>query len=101
MEPFLVIAVAITSLGSYLVGVRWRGRSPASLRAALRRLLQCLGAVAVFAATNLALGAALILGARTFTGWFVSLYLLDDVVWLIVSLLQGIAWSLWRSDRGG
>jgi hypothetical protein len=100
VEPFLVIVAMITSLGSYLVGIRWRGRSPARLRAALGRLLECLGAVAVFAAINLTLAAALILGVRTFTGWFVSLYLLDDVAWLIVSLLQGIAWSLWRPDRG-
>ncbi len=99
MEPFLVIVAAITSVGSYLLGVRWRGRSPRSLRAALGQLLQCLGAVAVFALINLTLAAVLIVGVRTFTPWFVSLYLLDDVVWLIVSVLQGIAWSLWRSDH--
>ena len=57
--------------------------------------------MAVFAVINLALAAALILGVRTFTPWFASLYLLDDVMWLIVSLLQGIAWSLWRPDRNG
>jgi hypothetical protein len=90
--------VAITSLGGYLAGVRGQGRSPASLRAVLVRLLECAGAIAIFAAINLALGAALILGVRTFTSWFVSLYLLDDVVWIIVSLLQGIAWSLWRDE---
>ncbi len=98
MEPFLLIAVAITSLGGYFVAVRWQRRSPASLRLALGRLLECVGAVAVFAAINLAVGAAVILGVRIFTGWFVSLYLLDDVVWIIVSLLQGIAWSLWREE---
>jgi hypothetical protein len=98
VEPFLLIAVAITSLGGYLVGVRGRGRSSTSFRLALGRLLECLGAVAVFAALNLSLGAAIILGVRTFTGWFVSLYLLDDVLWIIVSLLQGMAWSLWRDD---
>jgi hypothetical protein len=99
MEPFLVIVAAITSLSGYLVGTRWLGRSVAGLRAALGRLLECLGAVAVFAGINLALAAALILGIRTFTPWFVTLYLLDDVVWLVVAALQGIAWSLWRSDR--
>ena len=99
MEPFLVLVAAITSLGAYLVGLRWLGRSSIGLRAALGRLLGCLGAVAVFAGINLALAAALILGVRAFTPWFVTLYLLDDVVWLVVSLLQGIVWSLWRSDR--
>jgi hypothetical protein len=54
--------------------------------------------VAAFAIVNLALGAAMILGVRAVTGRFVSLYLLDDVVWIAVSLLQGIAWSLWRED---
>jgi hypothetical protein len=46
---------------------------------------------------NFAVAAALVLAVRTFTPWFVALYLLDDVVWVIASLLQGIAWSLWRS----
>ena len=101
MESFLAIAVAITSLGGLLVGTRWLGRSLAGLRAALRSLLECVGAVAVFAALNLVLGAALIVGLRTLTPWFASLYLLDDVVWVIVSALQGIAWSLWRADRRG
>lgn len=101
MEPYLLIAVAVTSLGGYLMGVRWQGRSSGDLRAVLGRLLQCVGAVAVFAAVNLALGAVLILGVRAFTPWFATLYLLDDVVWLVVSALQGVAWSLWRSDRAG
>jgi hypothetical protein len=56
-----------TSLGGYFVGVRWRGRSPAALRAALGRMLERLGATAVFAALNLLLAAALILGIRTRT----------------------------------
>jgi hypothetical protein len=99
VEPFLVLVAAITSLGAYLVGIRWLDRSSAGLRAALGRLLQCLGAAAVFAGINLGLAAALILGVRTFTPWFVALYLLDDVVWLVVAVLQGIAWSLWRSDH--
>jgi hypothetical protein len=97
VDPFLVIVVAITSLGSVLVGVRWLGWPAAALRAALGGLLECLGAVAVFAAMNFAVGAALVLAVRTFTPWFVALYLLDDVVWIIVSLLQGIAWSFWRT----
>jgi hypothetical protein len=97
MEALLLIAVAITSLGAYLVG-RSQGRSPAGLRRTLARFLECLGAVAAFAIVNLALGAAMILGVRAVTGRFVSLYLLDDVVWIALSLLQGIAWSLWRED---
>jgi hypothetical protein len=97
VEAFLVIVVAITSLGSVLVGVRWLGWPTAALRAALGGLLECLGAVAMFAAVNFAVAAALVLAVRTFTPWFVALYLLDDVVWVIASLLQGIAWSLWRS----
>lgn len=96
MEPLLVVVVAITSLGSVFAGIRWLGRSAAGLRAALGTLLECLGAVALFAAANAAIAAALILTVRTFTPRFVALYLLDDVVWLIVSVLQGIAWSLWR-----
>jgi hypothetical protein len=100
MELLLLVAVAITSLGGYLVG-RGQGLSPAGFRAALGRFLECLGAVAAFAAINLALGAAMVQAVRIFTGWFVSLYLLDDVAWIAISLLQGIAWFLWRENRGG
>ena len=99
MEPFLILVVAITSLGGFVVGTRVLGRSPADLRAALGATLQCVGTAVIFAALNLALAAALILALRSFTTWFASLYLLDDVVWLAVSLLQGLAWSLWRSGR--
>lgn len=99
MEPFLVLVVVVTSLGAYLVGVRWRGRSRASLRAALGRMLESLGAIVVFAVINLGLAGALALGVRTFTERFVSLYMLDDMVWVVVSVLQGIAWSLWRPDH--
>jgi hypothetical protein len=101
VEPFLVVAVAVTSLGGYLIGMRWCRRSRADLRAALGRLLECVAAMAVFAALNLLVGAVVILAIRTFTGYFLSLYLLNDVVWLIASLLQGIAWTLWRVDRPG
>ena len=99
MEVFLAIVTAITSLGGIFLGTRWLGRSLAGLRAALGLLLECLGAVAVFTALNLGLAAGLIMGVRAFTPWFASLYLLDDVAWIAVSLLQGIAWSLWQSNR--
>jgi hypothetical protein len=32
---------------------------------------------------------------------FLFLYWLDDIVWLLVALLQGLAWSLWRCDGEG
>jgi hypothetical protein len=99
MEPFLIIVVAITSLGGFAVGTRLLGRSPAELRAALGATLQCVGTAAIFAALNIALAAGLILAVRSFTPWFASLYLLDDATWLAVALFQGIAWSLWRPTR--
>ena len=99
MELFLVLVVAITSLAGIALGTRWLGRSVAGLRAALGGLLECLGTIAVFTVLNFALAAALIVGLRSLTPWFASLYLLDDVGWIIVSLFQGIVWSLWRRDR--
>jgi len=38
-------------------------------------------------------------GLRALTGRFVSLYPLDDGVWLVVSMLQGWLWRLWRDSR--
>lgn len=100
LRDVLLLAVVLATSGAAVaLGVRRLHRSTAGLRAALRATLACIGAAAVFAAANLALGTALVLGARIVTGRFVSIYLIDDPTWLAVSLLQGIAWSLWPRGR--
>jgi len=95
----LFIVVGVTSVAAYFIGVKWVGLSTSGLGAALGRLLECIGTGMVFTATNLAVAGGGILGIRIITGHFTSLYILDDVVWLVLSALQGFAWGLWR-QRG-
>jgi hypothetical protein len=96
LGPFVVGVVALTSVGAYLIALALLGRPPSGLRAAVGRMLECLGAALVFMIVNLAVGAAIVLGTRATTGGFISIYLLDDATWVVLSALQGLAWSLWR-----
>jgi len=100
MTPY--VTIALTSLLAYLFAVKRLGLRPADLPGALARVADSLGTGLIFTLVNLAAAAGLVLGLRALTGRFVSLYSLDDVVWLVVSLLQGWLWRLWRdSPRPG
>jgi hypothetical protein len=92
--------VAATSLGAYLIGTRGLGLPPGGLRRAGARALETIGLLIVFAAANLGLGVAVILAWRGLTGEFLSLYLLNDAVLGILSLLQALIFQWWwaRTD---
>jgi hypothetical protein len=96
----LPVLVAATSLGAYLIGTRGLGLSRGGLRRAGARALETIGLLTVFAATNLGLGVAVILAWRGLTGEFLSLYLLNDAVLGILSLLQALIFQWWwaRTD---
>ena len=94
MTAYLI--VALTSLVAYLVAVRRLGMRPSDLPRAVAGVADSLGTGVIFTLVNLAAAGALVLGLRALTGRFFTLYSLDDVVWLVVSLLQGWLWRLWR-----
>jgi hypothetical protein len=96
MTPY--VTVALTSLVAYLFAVKRLGLRPADLARALARIADSVGTGLIFTLVNLVAAAALVLGLRALTGRFFSLYTLDDVVWLVVSLLQGWVWRLWRDS---
>ena len=91
--------VGLTSVGFYLLGGHVLGLSPRQLRGAVRVMLECVGTIVVFSIVNLVVGAALIVGIRLVSGHFVSMYLLEDETWWILSGLQGLTWSLWRQTK--
>jgi len=91
------MAIALTSLVAYIMAVTCLGLRPSDLGRALGRMADLVGAGVIFALVNVAAGAALILALRALTGRFVSLYALDDLAWLVVSLMQGCVWWLWRN----
>ncbi len=94
--PFILLLVGLTSVGAYWVGVKGLGLSGHGLRLAVGKVLEYLGMMLVFLASNLAVGMITILAARVVTREFVSLYLIDDEVLVILSFLQGLAFQCWR-----
>jgi hypothetical protein len=50
----------------------------------------------LFLLGNQALGVAVIVAARAVTGGFVSLYMVDDVSLVVLSLFQALLFAWWR-----
>ena len=98
-EVALVLLVGLSSLAAYGLGARGAGRSRAGLGAATRATLETVGLGVLFLVANLGLATLTVALARVVTGRFVSLYAIDELVLVAVSLLQGIFFRWWR-DRG-
>ena len=92
----LVIIVCLTSLAAYLAGTRFAGLRRTHVREAAIEALDYLGLAVAFLLCNLAVGIALILGLRTLTGRFVSVYVVNDAALAILSLLQAFIFHRWR-----
>jgi hypothetical protein len=92
----LAIVVALTSLSAYLVGTLFARLRWTDLRGAVMEALEYLGLIVIFLLANLTVGLTLILGLRALTGRFVSVYLLNDEVLAILSLIQALVFHRWR-----
>lgn len=99
MELLLATVVGLTSLGAYLIGVRRVGMSTAELGIAIVTMLECVGITLIFALINFGVAASVIFGVRAFTTGFMSVYVLGDVTWWFLSVLQGLVWWMWRGTR--
>jgi hypothetical protein len=94
---FLIVAlVGLSTAGAYLVGLRLFRFSEEQLWPAVSRVLEGLGIGLAFYAINLLAGATLILAVRRLTGRFVSIYHVEDLSLLVLSLLQGLIFCAWR-----
>ena len=102
-QSFILILVGLTSVGGCLAGRKALGLSWAALRMAVGKMLRCVGIMLAFFAANLAAGLTVILAVRSLTPGFLSVYLVDDVVLLVLSLLQGVTFQWWLDSkaRGG
>jgi len=99
MEATFIAALAgLTSIGAYFVGARALGLSSTRLGAAVGKMLESVGMTLIFLAANLTTSVLIVLAVRSLTGTFVSAYATDDVVWLGVSLIQGLAFQAWRGS---
>lgn len=95
-QIFLLLLTAVTSLGAVLVGVRGFNLSQGRLRAAGQCALELVGASVVFFVINVVVGLPVILAVRAFTSQFLSVYLLNDLMLVVLSALQGIVFCCWR-----
>ena len=99
MEATFIAALAgLTSIGAYYFGARVLRLSSVSLAAAIGKMLESVGIVLIFLAVNLTVAVLIVLIARSVTGLFVSAYVMDDAVWLGLSLIQGLAFQWWRES---
>jgi len=71
------------------------GLSPRLAKNAAFALLEFAGLWTVCLALNLAFGVAIILGLRSFTHAFASIYVLNDVSVVVMSALQAFALYAW------
>jgi hypothetical protein len=95
-QVFLLLLTATTSLGAVVVGARALGLARGRLKTAARCALEVVGASVVFFVVNLMVGLPVILAVRAFTGQFLSVYLLNDLMLIVLSTLQGIVFCGWR-----
>src|SRR5687767_9242073 len=94
---FLLGVPVLTSLLAYAAGRRWLGLSSDHLSAAVARLLELLGIGLLFLVLNLAVGVMVILSLRTLTPVFLSIYLLNDLSLVGLSVVQGLLFECWRA----
>ena len=106
MQPLVLIAIVVVSTLAALVATVRSGFVPRDgWRPAVWTALGLIGVSAhvapadevsaVFLAVNLSIGIAAILLVRFFTPLFVSIYVLNDMTLVGLSLLQGLVFGVW------
>lgn len=94
---FLGLAAATSLVGYLLLPL------PSSTRPSLGRAvlltLEIVGISSLFLAGNLLLGVTIVVGVRTISPHFVSVYVLNDLSLVALSILQGAVFFCWRRGR--
>ena len=99
MQSLILISIVVVSTLAALVATVRSGFVPRDgWRPALWTALGLIGASAVFFVLNLTIGVAAILLVRSVTPLFVSIYVLNDVTLVGLSLLQGLVFGVWYRD---
>lgn len=97
-ELWILGAGALTSCSAFLIGTKTLHLPARRLSLASGKMLESLGMGLVFLFVNLSLAMGAVLVIRALTGRFLSLYVAGDVVWLGVSLVQGLVFQWWREQ---
>ena len=91
-----LIAAILTSVAAVWIGVTRLDLHLRSVRTAVLWLLDCVWTALVFFTANVLGGVALIAAGRVLGGEPVSSYSASDLMLVVVSLVQGVAFQLWR-----
>ena len=95
MASLTIISLVIgTSALAYLL-LGQPGRGNGRLRFAIAQATAFVGAGVVFFVANIVLGLLAVLAFRASTGQFISIYVLNDISLLLLSLLQGLVFRTW------
>jgi hypothetical protein len=95
-QVFLPLLIATSSLAAVVIGIRGFGLSRAGLRVGTQRALELIGASVAFFLLNLAVALPIILAVWTLTSGFVSVYVLNDRMLVVLSAVQGIVFCCRR-----
>jgi hypothetical protein len=99
MQGLFILALAgATSLGAYFFGVGRLRLERDRLGAAVGTMLAAVGTIVLFLALNLAAAVTVVIAVRGVTGTFVSVYDAVDLVWVGLSVLQGLVFHSWRES---
>ena len=98
-EAIVLILTGVTSAAALWIGTQGLRLRPRDLAPAVGKMLECLGMMLVFFMANAALGLVAIIGGRSLTGAFVSMYAMSDVALLGISFIQGLLFYCWRETK--
>jgi hypothetical protein len=97
---YVPLLILLSSAFGYLYARRRWGIDGANLRQAFRTALELIGCWIVVYGANLLFGLVLILLIRRLTGFFISLYVLNDIMLVLLTVLQALVfYHLWRGGR--
>ncbi len=95
-HTFILIMAGLTSVGTYLLGVKGLRLPGSRLWEALGKACECIGLALVFLLLNLSVGVIAVFAARVLQEEFVSLYHMSDATLLVLSFLQALVFQAWR-----
>ena len=93
---FVLVLVGLTSIAAVLFAMRRLAWPATALATGALAALELLGAGLVCFVVNLGLGVAVILLVRALSPSPVTVYVLNDVALLALSLVQGLVFQGWR-----
>jgi hypothetical protein len=95
----LVLLVCGTSLALYAFGRSVLGYQRPALSRVVASTLESLGLAALFFAGNTLIGVLVVVGVRTLTPLFLSVYAFSEQTLIPLSLIQALAFVAWRQQR--